>query len=138
MSLWAGHYEPTAERRGYANGTKPKQIDTPAGTVDVEVPKTVGHDGVPFYPQSLERGDGTRWEAPLYRSVAIADMAPIVVEQMRRAGFSVQLMETSTQESKQAMYNCRKPMVLWGHHGEIYDPHDAMLGYHGDFYAPAG
>lgn len=54
--LRAGAYERTAERRGYANGYKPKRIDTPAGTVGVQVPKTAGHDGEPFYPQSLERG----------------------------------------------------------------------------------
>ncbi len=54
--LCAGPYERTAERQGYANGYKPKRIDTPAGTVTVDVPKTAGHDGAPFYPQSLERG----------------------------------------------------------------------------------
>jgi transposase-like protein len=54
--LRAGPYERTAERQGYANGYKPKRIDTPAGTVTVDVPKTAGHDGAPFYPQSLERG----------------------------------------------------------------------------------
>ena len=54
--LGAGHYERTASRRGYANGTKPKRIDTPAGTVTVQVPKSAGHEGEPFYPQSLERG----------------------------------------------------------------------------------
>ena len=54
--LGAGHYERTPERRGYANGTKSKRVDTPAGTVNVQVPKTAGHDGEPFYPQSLERG----------------------------------------------------------------------------------
>jgi len=54
--LGAGHYERTASRRGYANGSKPKRIDTPAGTVTVQVPKSAGHDGEPFYPQSLERG----------------------------------------------------------------------------------
>jgi len=54
--LGAGHYERTANRQGYANGTKPKRIDTPAGTVTVQVPKTAGHEGAPFYPQSLERG----------------------------------------------------------------------------------
>ena len=37
--LGAGHYERTPERRGYANGAKPKRIDTPAGTVNVQVPK---------------------------------------------------------------------------------------------------
>ena len=54
--LGAGLYERTAERRGYANGYKAKRVDTPAGTVTVDVPKTRGHDGEPFYPQALERG----------------------------------------------------------------------------------
>ncbi len=53
--LGAGHYERTPERRGYANGTRSKKIDTLAGTVTVEVPKTAGHEE-PFYPQALERG----------------------------------------------------------------------------------
>jgi putative transposase len=53
--LGAEHYERTPLRHGYANGTKPKRLDTPAGTVTVHVPKTAGHDE-PFYPQSLERG----------------------------------------------------------------------------------
>ena len=54
--LRAGPCERTAGRRGHANGYKPKRIDTPAGTVTVQVPKTADHDGDPFYPQSLERG----------------------------------------------------------------------------------
>jgi transposase-like protein len=54
--LGAGLYARTADRRGYANGYKAKRVDTPAGTVTVEVPKTRGHDGAPFDPQSLERG----------------------------------------------------------------------------------
>ena len=54
--LGARHYERTPSRRGYANGSKPKRIDTPAGSVTVQVPKTAGHKGEPFYPQSLERG----------------------------------------------------------------------------------
>jgi putative transposase len=54
--LGAGLYERSPERQGYANGYKPKRIDTPAGTVTVQVPKTAGHDGEPFFPQSLERG----------------------------------------------------------------------------------
>ena len=53
--LGAGHYERNAGRRGYGNGSKPKRIDTPAGTLLVNVPKTAGHEE-PFYPQSLERG----------------------------------------------------------------------------------
>jgi len=54
--LGAQLYERNPDRQGYANGYKPKRIDTPAGTVTVNVPKTAGPDAEPFYPQSLERG----------------------------------------------------------------------------------
>jgi putative transposase len=53
--LGAGHYERSLGRRGYANGTKSKKIDTPAGTLTLDVPKTAGAQK-PFFPQSLERG----------------------------------------------------------------------------------
>ena len=53
--LAAGHYERAPERRGYANGTKSKLIDTPAGTLSLDVPKSAGTDA-PFYPQALEQG----------------------------------------------------------------------------------
>ena len=52
----AAPYQRTSERNGYANGYKPKRIDTPAGTITVRVPKTSGHVGESFYPQSLEVG----------------------------------------------------------------------------------
>jgi hypothetical protein len=53
--LGAERYERSPERRGYANGYKPKTLDTPAGTLTVQVPKTRDAEE-PFYPQSLERG----------------------------------------------------------------------------------
>ncbi len=53
--LGAAHYERAVDRRGYANGTKPKLIDTLAGTLSLDVPKTAGTDE-PYYPQALERG----------------------------------------------------------------------------------
>ncbi len=58
--LGAGHYERSAGRRGYANGAKLKKIDTPAGTLTLEVPKTAGTQK-PFFPQSLERGRRSCW-----------------------------------------------------------------------------
>lgn len=53
--LGARPYERTPERGGYANGYKSKKIDTAAGTLTLQVPKSRGGDE-PFYPQSLERG----------------------------------------------------------------------------------
>ncbi len=52
----AGLYERTDDRRGHATDYTPKRIDTPAGTIAIDVPKTAGHDGPPFYPHSPEPG----------------------------------------------------------------------------------
>ena len=48
-------YERSPERSGYANGYKPKKLDTRAGTLTVQVPKSRGGEA-PLYPQALERG----------------------------------------------------------------------------------
>jgi transposase-like protein len=48
-------YERSPQRSGYGNGYKAKKIDTHAGTLTVQVPKSRGGDA-PFYPQALERG----------------------------------------------------------------------------------
>jgi transposase-like protein len=53
--LGAGRYQRGPERRGHANGFKPKKLDTPAGTLTLAVPKTRGTEE-PFFPQALERG----------------------------------------------------------------------------------
>lgn len=65
--LGAQPYERSPERRGYANGYKPKTMRTRVGTVNLAVPKT---RGVEFYPSALERG--TRSERALV--LAIAEM----------------------------------------------------------------
>jgi transposase-like protein len=67
QALGAQAYERTDSRRGYANGYKPKTLDTRAGRVTVQVPKT---RGIEFYPAALEKG--VRSERAL--KVAIAEM----------------------------------------------------------------
>jgi len=52
-------YQRSDGRAAYANGIKPKTLDTPAGRIRVDVPKTRGLPGMPhepFFPASLERG----------------------------------------------------------------------------------
>ena len=65
--LGAQLYERTADRRGYANGYKPKTVRTRVGTMELAVPQT---RGVEFYPSALERG--TRSERAL--ALAVAEM----------------------------------------------------------------
>jgi transposase-like protein len=67
MVLGAQPYERTADRRGYANGFKPKTINTRLGALELEVPQT---RGIAFYPSALERG--TRSERAL--KLAVAEM----------------------------------------------------------------
>lgn len=54
QSLGAGLYERTDNRQGYANGYKPKTLDTRMGKLMVNVPQVRG--GVQFYPSALEKG----------------------------------------------------------------------------------
>ena len=57
--LGVAAYGRSEQRRAYANGTKPKTLDTPAGRVVVDVPKTRGIPGQPhepFFSQALVRG----------------------------------------------------------------------------------
>lgn len=51
--LQALPYERTSDRRGHANGYKPKTMKTRFGEVQLKIPQTRESD---FYPKSLERG----------------------------------------------------------------------------------
>jgi transposase-like protein len=65
--LGAGPHERSEERKGYANGYKPKEIQTRMGGLELEVPQV---RGLGFYPRSIEKG--CRSERAL--KVAIAQM----------------------------------------------------------------
>jgi transposase-like protein len=67
MHLKAAPYERTEQRRGQANGFKPKTLTTRLGQLQLEVPQVRDSS---FYPQSLERG--CRSEVAL--KVALAEM----------------------------------------------------------------
>jgi transposase-like protein len=51
--LGAGPYERSSERRGYANGFKPKTVQTRLGELTFAVPQVRDSS---FYPQALEKG----------------------------------------------------------------------------------
>ena len=68
QALGARLYRHTDTLRGYANGYKPKTVDTRTGKLGVDVPQVRGD--VDLYPSSLERG--CRSERTL--KLAIAEM----------------------------------------------------------------
>ena len=51
--LGAASYERSSERRGYANGYKPKTVTTRLGNITFDVPQVRDGD---FYPSALEKG----------------------------------------------------------------------------------
>lgn len=65
--LGASAHERSDERKGYANGYKPKEVQTRMGALDLAVPQV---RGLGFYPRSIEKG--CRSERAL--KVAIAQM----------------------------------------------------------------
>ena len=73
LALGAKPSERTQARLGYANGFKPKRVDTRVGSLDLKIPQVrpMSPDRpVDFYPSTLERG--LRSERAL--SLAIAEM----------------------------------------------------------------
>jgi transposase-like protein len=65
--LKAGLHERSEEREGYANGYKPKQLNTRMGQLHLQVPQVREGD---FYPSSIEKG--SRSEKAL--KLAVAEM----------------------------------------------------------------
>ena len=51
--LGANHYERTAERKDYANGYKPRKLNTKVGALDLQIPQVREGD---YYPSFLEKG----------------------------------------------------------------------------------
>jgi putative transposase len=96
--IGVGPYERSEERRGYANGYKPKTVHTRIGALDLDVPQVRDSS---FYPSSLEKG--LRSERAL--KVALAEMYVQGVSTRKVAKITEQLCGfevTSTQVSRAA------------------------------------
>ena len=106
--LGAGPYERTMERRGYANGFKPKTIATRMGKITFAVPQV--RDGN-FYPQSLEKG--LRSERAL--KLALAEMYVQGVSTRKVAAITEQLcgFSVSSTQVSQATALLDEQLQAW-------------------------
>ncbi len=96
--LGASPYQRTETRRGYANGFKPKTVNSRLGQLDLAIPQTRDVD---FYPSALERGE--RSERAL--KLAVAEMYVQGVSTRKVAEITRQLCGldiSSTQVSRAA------------------------------------
>jgi len=109
-ALGAAPYERSTERKGHANGFKPKTLQTRLGEMTVDVPQVRGD--LEFYPSALERG--LRSERAL--TVAIAEMYIQGVSTRRVSSILGQLagtLEISASQVSRAAAQLDEQLDLW-------------------------
>lgn len=107
-ALGAGPYERTAARRGYANGFKPKTVNSRLGKLQLSVPQTRDVD---FYPSALERGE--RSERAL--KLAVAEMYVQGVSTRKVAEITEQLcgLDVSSSQVSRAAGKLDEELAAW-------------------------
>lgn len=107
-ALEAEPYERTASRRGYANGYKPRTLNSRLGKLRLRVPQT---RGVEFYPSSLERGE--RSERAL--KLAVAEMYVQGVSTRKVAEITEQLcgLDVSSSQVSRAAQLLDEELEAW-------------------------
>ncbi|MGE3315720.1 MAG: transposase, partial [Planctomycetaceae bacterium] len=107
-ALGAAPYQRSEQRRGYANGYKPKTLRTRVGEITVDVPQTRGFD---FYPSTLERGE--RSERAL--KLAVAEMYVQGVSTRKVAAITEELcgFEVSSSQVSRAAQLLDDELAQW-------------------------
>jgi putative transposase len=107
-ALGAAPYQRSEQRRGYANGYKPKTLRTRVGEITVDVPQTRGLD---FYPSTLERGE--RSERAL--KLAVAEMYVQGVSTRKVAAITEELcgFEVSSSQVSRAAHLLDDELQQW-------------------------
>lgn len=80
--------------------------------------------------------DGKRMGGDLYYVPSLSAIAPVLAEQLRRAGFEV--APNSRPGFRDVVYQGRAAWWLWGHGGSVNDPYQTLRLYHQDWYRPIG
>lgn len=106
--LNAAPYERSPERRDYANGFKPRTVQTRVGELDLRVPQVRNGE---FYPSALERG--TRSERAL--KLALAEMYVQGVSTRKVAAITEQLcgFEVSSSQVSRATAELDEVFKQW-------------------------
>ncbi|RMH39488.1 MAG: IS256 family transposase [Alphaproteobacteria bacterium] len=111
--LGANPYERSAERRGHANGFKPKRLKSRVGELQLEIPqvRNLEEGAEPFYPSALERGQ--RSERALH--VALAEMYVQGVSTRKVARITEELcgFEVTSSQVSRAAAQLDEALVAW-------------------------
>jgi transposase-like protein len=106
--LGAAPYERSTSRRGYANGFKPKTVNSRLGRLELRIPQT---RGVEFYPSALERGE--RSERAL--KLAVAEMYVQGVSTRKVAEITEELcgLDVSSSQVSRAAQLLDEELAAW-------------------------
>ncbi len=111
--LGAGPWERSRERRGHANGFKPKTVKSRLGELELRIPKTRDlADGVPpFYPQALERGE--RSEMALRLAVAEMYVNGVSTRKVKEVTEKLCGLEISSTQVSRLAAELDEQLELW-------------------------
>lgn len=105
----------------------------PALTEEMMVAAGWEKDGDGFWAR-----DGERFPFIIFSLILFQDIAPILVEQLRRAGFDASFRTVVGPEFSEAVYTGNVDAYLFGHGGSVRDPYYTMRLYHSRYSLPTG
>lgn len=107
-ALGAGPYERSTERRGYANGFKPRTLATRVGELQLQVPQA---RGVSFYPSCLEKG--LRSERALTLALAEMYVQGVSARRVRKVLEEMCGLEVSSTQVSRAAAELDEQLAQW-------------------------
>lgn len=107
--LQAGPYERSSERKGYANGYKPKRVKSRVGELELAVPQVRGD--VDFYPSCLEKG--CRSEKALYISMAEMYFNGVATRKVKKILESLCGLNVTSQQVSRATEKLDVELTSW-------------------------
>src|SRR5690606_33597621 len=105
----------------------------PAKTEEIMTAEGWEKDGDGFWAR-----DGERFPFIIFSLLLFQDIAPILVEQLRRAGFDASFRTVVGPEFSEAVYSGNIDAFLFGHGGSVRDPYYTMNLYHSRYSMPTG
>lgn len=105
----------------------------PAMTEQIMTAEGWAKDGEGFWAR-----DGERFPFIIFSLILFQDIAPILVEQLRQAGFDASFRTVVGPEFSDSVYTGNIDAFLLGHGGSVRDPYYTMRLYHSRYALPTG
>lgn len=102
-------------------------------TAEIMQKKGYAKDGQGFWAKG-----GQRFSMVIYTLILFQDIAPILVEQLRRGGFDASFKQVVGPEFSEQVYSGNIDAFILGHGGSVRDPYFTLRLYHSRYSKPTG